>query len=429
MTFSNMINKRFKTLLYLVFAVVFFLVMRQEVVLFSDSGGYIDGDIIRSPTYPLFLDILQGVFGSYFNTATAFFQVIFGFIAVYYFITSLKKALKLHPLWLLLMALLVLSPYVYNHHVANRFLSEALSYPLYLLVVSRFFLLLAKGEKRYVWQAIPLLFLLVLTRNQFLYIVPIALLSIGWLAYSAKAYKRWLFPALALIVLPFVSSLADKTYHSIRHDAFVSTPWTGLHLLTPAMFVADKEDGTIFTSEKEKRLFDSLYSSLAKKQLNIHHLPPEDASQATAVYRENFSDIANHTIYDEGKEIVAPNETVNNKYIFLDAVTKSMAMPLIMDNFGPWLKVYLQNFVFAFGTARDVLLILILLGFGIFILLKNKSIDAKIIMLACSLLLANAAIVSIGMHTIKRFTFYNDWVVFLIIFILINSYSNRTKNI
>ncbi|MFC7358327.1 hypothetical protein ACFQO1_11560 [Jejudonia soesokkakensis] len=417
--------KRAKLFDYLLFVIVFIVVMSRNVVLFTDSPGYIDQDIIRSPIYPLFLNFTEGLSSTNFNTVTAFFQVILGLLAIHVFMNVIRKVVQLHWFCYLLLTIIVVSPYVYNHTIANRFLSEALAYPLYLVVVSRFLLLIAFYKKKYLWQGILFLFILLLTRTQFLFLVPIASIVCFYLGFSEKKIKKWILPISLLILLPFITQLADKTYHKLQHGVFISTPWTGIHLVAPAMFVADEEDRSLFTSEREKLFFSTLYASLAEKELNINHLSKENALESSAYYRENFTKIANRTIYEEGKMIVAANEPELKRFIAVENITKEMALPLITDNFKKWCKVYIQNYILGFGTARTTLLYVLILGFSLVMVYKRSNSISKILTFVMTLLLANVAIVAIGMYTIKRFTFYNDWVIFLVVFILLQQFSEK----
>ena len=114
-------------------------------------------------------------------------------------------------------------------------------------------------------------------------------------------------------------------------------------------------------------------------------------------------------------------KTNDEKLIEVDLLTKQMSIPLILDNFKPWLKLYIKNFVYAFGNAKYTLLLFIILIFSFIKALKTNDMEYKIILFISLLSIGNVALVSIGMHTLKRFTFYNDWVLFLIFFILISS--------
>jgi O-antigen ligase len=75
-----------------------------------------------------------------------------------------------------------------------------------------------------------------------------------------------------------------------------------------------------------------------------------------------------------------------------------------------------------------MLLYVIILLFGVVGMIKKEKVVYKVVSLLSILTLANVALVALGMHTIKRFTFYNDWVLFLIVFILMDAYIKQSKS-
>jgi O-antigen ligase len=222
--------------------------------------------------------------------------------------------------------------------------------------------------------------------------------------------------------------MADKAYHQIKHGYFVNTPWTGICLITPAFYVADEKDFQLYKSKKEQQFFSMIYNKLYANHLNVNNIKKGSEIDETSYYISNFSKIANRTIYDLGIESFETNLTENQKIIALDKLTKKMTLPLVLDNFKLWFKVYIKNSINAFGNARYALIYLIILIFGFVGLILKEKKNYKIITLLLLLTLGNVALVALGMHTIKRFTFYNDWVLFFIIFILMESYFKHKKS-
>jgi O-antigen ligase len=215
--------------------------------------------------------------------------------------------------------------------------------------------------------------------------------------------------------------VTDKTFHKIAHGYYVNTPWTGIHLITPAFYVADESDYKIYEDENEKEFFKIIYNKLSQKKLNIHHLDSTVQDKAT-YYIVNFSKIANETVFDQGKIFFGKNLSENEKYIAIDALTKKMTFPLIFNNLKEWSKLYIKNYINAFGNSRYCLIYFMLLILGLYGLIKFGTSNFKLVALLSLITISNSALVAIGMHTIKRFTFYNDWVIFLILFILLDTF-------
>jgi O-antigen ligase len=193
--------------------------------------------------------------------------------------------------------------------------------------------------------------------------------------------------------------------------------------------VADEQDYLLYDSEFEQQFFKSIYTQLINKNLNIHHLKEDKFNDESSFYILHFSEISNRTLYDYGKELVGPKISESEKFIALDELTKKMVLPLVLDNFGLWLKVYIKNIVNGFGNSKYLLLYVILLIFGLSGMVKKHNEVYKTVSLLLILTFGNIALVALGMHTIKRFTFYNDWVVFLVLFILMDDYVKQRKSL
>ncbi|HCY80357.1 MAG TPA: hypothetical protein DHV22_01485, partial [Xanthomarina gelatinilytica] len=140
-------------------------------------------------------------------------------------------------------------------------------------------------------------------------------------------------------------------------------------------------------------------------------------------YIANFAKIANGTIYPIGKERYENELSKDDALIKVDETTTAMSIPLIKDNFKKCLSLYIKNFSYGFENSKYVLLFVILFLFGISKINVSNINRFKAIAFVTCITISNIAIVAVGMHTLKRFTFYNDWVLFFVIFILLNSIS------
>jgi len=401
-------------------------VLNRPIEYFPDSEGYLQFNIIRSACYPLFLAFIKGVFGAHFEFALICCQIVFGLLSIYFMIHTLNRLLNINFWWLVLLTIILLIPYFYNHHVANRILSEGLAYPLYLLVVTHFSIALITYNKKNLIYVLLFLLFLIQTRWQFMFFIPIGLLILTWISYRTKMFKAsiWLF-ALFLIY-PLIMSTLDKSFHKIAHGYYLNTPWRGVLTITPAIYVADKLDYKIFEDENEKAFFKIVFDKLQQRKLTIHQLDSTTQDEYY-YYFVNFNNIAIETVLDEGKLFVSKQLSENEKYIAVNRLTKKMTYPLIFDNFIAWSKLYIQNFIHAFGNSRYCLLYFMLLFFGLYGLLKYETPSFKLVALLSLLTIANNAVVAIGVHTIKRLTFYNDWVLFIILFVLLNALFKLSK--
>ena len=424
MALFTFFDKHFKLCVSALFCVVAILVLTTPIALQPDSLGYIDIWFNRTPMYPLFVNAVEAIFGDYYKPALKVLQLLLGLASVWFFINQLREHISLQAFWYLLLTLIILVPYIYNHKIANNILTEAIAYPLYLLTTIHFLMFFFKERAKHLTYALIFLFILLLTRKQFLYFVPIGLVILFWISYKSKTFKNHITHSIVLALLPFLVSLTDSTYHKIVHNHFTNTPWTGIHLLAPAMYVADKEDIAIYTSEEEKAYFNAIYAEIEENKYN-EAAAISEGQDVISHYIANFAKIANSTIYPIGKERYEKELSENDALIKIDETTSAMALPLIKDNFKKWISLYIKNFSYGFENSKYVLLFVILFLFGISKINGSNANRFKAIAFLTCITLSNMALVAVGMHTLKRFTFYNDWVLFFVIFILLNSISTH----
>lgn len=412
-------------------AVLVILITGSKLLMLSpDSEGYLIGAIYRSPVYPLFLQLLELSFGDYRGEAIIGLQTLFGLTSSYYLIHTLKKYASIHWWSLILLFGILLVPYVSELAIGNRVLSEGVSYPLYLTSLTVLFQVFVRDKPVHSLLIIITLFVLVLTRTQFIFLVPVAVLIYGRLFYRNRTLKKSLLVGCLIFILPLLTTLADKSYHAIKHNHFVSTPWTGIHLLTPAIFTANESDIDLYKDPIERAYFKEMFTALKKVGLNVNHkIDPHELD--IDIYVKHYSDIANGTLFYKGLPLINGNsydedaKISNQEFIAIDHLTKVMTPALIWDNKVDWFKLYIMNFIHGFDSLSYLIVYLVIFIAGGIAFSKKATPVTKAILLFTGSTLANMAVISIGMHTIQRFTFYNDWVIFLIIFLLIHYLSTQ----
>lgn len=418
-------NKQRNIFIGILFLVTFIAVLRKPTNYFPDSTGYLNMMINRTPGYPIFLEFIQLIFGSNFDIALRFIQTAIGCFSVYFFIRKIRSVELLNNFYCCCLSLVLLLPFLVDMRIGNNVLSEAISYSLYLLVVGYFITFFISKNKVELYYALPILGLLLITRYQFIYLIPVAFLMILWINFKEKQWKNYRLIMVLLLCLPILTSLIDRTYHKVVHNHFVSTPWTGMNIITAPFYVSNVDDEAIFTDPLEKQFFQNTYKDLARKKLNIHHLERRVNQNKTMVYVQEFANITMGPIFKNGNAVLDQSLSEDEKYIALEKMTTSMSKPLILDNFKEWIKLYIGNLIHGFGGIKQVVLYLFILLCSFIGILKYNTKTYKSLLLVSILLISNLVLVAVGMHAIIRFTFYNDWVLFLTIFILLNSLNKK----
>ncbi|WP_420571478.1 hypothetical protein [Kordia sp.] len=412
----------------ILFLITCLSVLRKPIVYFPDSTGYLEVYLIRSAGYPMFLKLIQFIFGSYFEFGLIATQLLIGLASIYFFVKAIQKHFNIGLLLLTLLTIALLFPYYFNGRIANNVLSEALSYALYIAVITRFVNFFVKHEKKQLVLALPILFLLLTVRTQFFYLILVAILMIFWVLIKHKQWKSYRIILGLYMLLPIVTIFVDKTYHKIAHNHFVSTPWTGIHLAAPAYYVSDADDEAIFTDPEEKELFRKIHQQLVEEKLNITIPVNREVESLTSRYISNYTTVANKTIYKLSDAHFDSNLSENERFILVDSINKKMAFPLAMHNFKKWFKLYYGNVIFGFSSIEYLLLNVFILLFSLVMLFKRNDVLSRIISLLLLCSLGNVLAISIGIHAVFRYTFYNDWVIFLVVFLLLTYWGKYKKS-
>ncbi len=412
----------------ILYAIVAVLVLWQPLQLKPDSIGYIESWFNRSPIYPILISILNFIFDAHYLTALKVLQLALGLFSIHFFVSKIKKLTSLQSRWSFLLTVVLLIPYIYNHRIANFMITEALAYPLYLIISVKVLEFLKSRNFRQFWQILGLMLVLLLIRKQFLFILPVLISILLWTGYQTKNFRKIIVGIIAVLLVPIFATQLDCIYHKVKHGHYVSTPWNGIHLLAPAMYVANPEDAEIFQDEEEKQFFKDMYAIIDEQQLTLASKLAIKKNPSIQHYLSSFSTIANTTLYSEGIVRFEAKLPANEALIALNEMTIDMALPLVLHNFQKWLKVYVNNAMNGFGSAKYFLVFIILACTGLFYV-RRKTIVIYTIGLFSLFAIANVALISIGMHTLKRFVFYNDWVLYLILFLLLQQYFESTKKL
>ena len=135
-------------------------------------------DIYRSAGYPLFIALHKFLFGSKYISFLIFRQ----FVLIIYSVFNLKNKIALHlklsKRQSFFILLLLLAPVFYEIKVINVVLSEALAYPLYLLIVGNLFDFIATKHFKNIVYSCLLFLILIQVRGQFMFLVVVMLFAV-----------------------------------------------------------------------------------------------------------------------------------------------------------------------------------------------------------------------------------------------------------
>jgi hypothetical protein len=409
-----------QSLQIVLFLIVGVFVLAKGGHYMPDSYAFLDVRFNRSPFYSTFLKIFTSIFGENFEVPVILFQYAFIVFAVRKFIIKLSKAFNLNTFSQLILQGILLAPCVYWHFTGGSILSESIAYPLVLLVFRHTFKGFKDLDLKPIYKALIFLFVLSLTRGQFVIFVPIILIVCGYIIHQKRSFRSSYFALLLIIALPFLTNLTEKIYNKVVFGYYTSNAMSNVHFIASGFYLSKDSDIDLFKAEDERAYFQIINQSL--KEANMMR------SQAVAngfddyeFYDNNFSNICNHRIHELG--LAYFKDKGLNYYeqnIALNSLCGNMIFPLIKSNFSNWTKLLFKNLKTTFGTTKQMLLILVLLFYSLYMVWKETDVIYKFISLACAFMFANNLLIALVVYANKRYVFYFDWVIFAIVIILLN---------
>lgn len=206
----------------------------------------------------------------------------------------------------------------------------------------------------------------------------------------------------------------------MKHGHAVSTPWTGIQIITLPFFVSDVHDEQVFKDTQQKEYFEYIYRKLEEKKLLLSQVPK--TVKPMDFYYDNYIYICNRTLHRDGVAFFKNKSSAQEKIIANNQMTLAMTGILLKKNFAKWKKMYSENFITGFDTSKYFLLHLVILILAIYNRFQKKDIVAVFIILAILATIMNVALVAAAEAIIQRYTFYNNWILMAIVLILFQNF-------
>lgn len=416
-----------QSLVIIVYVLVGLFVILKGGYYMPDSYAFLDMSFNRSPLYSSFLKLFTSVFGSHYEIPVIIVQYGFTVFAIQRLLSKVSNIFKLNLFSVLALQGILLAPCMYLHFTASSILSEALAYPMVILVFLNTYLAFKELDFRPLYRALLWLFFLILTRGQFLVFVPIIVLTgLGVGKYKRHYKPIWRILILA-IALPFITNQTEKVYNKIIFGYYTSNAMSNVHLISSCFYNSNASNATIFTNEDAKAIFKTIYTNLEEDDL-LRSNAIANGHDDIVFFEKNFTTICNNRVHELGLAFFA-NKGYNyyEQNIALNELYGTMIFPLMKANASTAFAFYLKNFKNTFGTTKQLLLLLMLLLYGLYLLYQQPSHLNMFVVLVLLFMFFNNGIIALAVHPIKRYLFYFDWAIFAIILLLLNRIPIKTK--
>ena len=395
---------------------------------YPDSFAFIEMDINRSPVYVLFLKFFNIVFGDYFIWPLIIVQFVVLICAVHYLSKTLEKQSPLNAIEKTLLQFILLAPSIYFDYTTGAILSEALSYPIILVVFALGFKAFANLSVKPLLKSILPLYFLILTRGQFVTIIPVFITLGLYINYQNKPQNiKWL-PIILLILLPIFTSFSERLYNKSMYGYYENNSMNYVHLISADFYLSTSSAVDVFEDSDEIEYFKIVHESLENAGLTKQKADAQNKSDID-VYNRNFSKICNRRIHDLGLNYFQ-KKGLNyfEQNIALNKLCKKMFFKMLKSNFKQRISFFIKNLKIAYGTAKHLLLFMVLMVYSLIMVYKTKNNIFKFILLGSVLMLANSVLIAFVIHATKRYTFYYYWIIFAVIILIFNKLSKTIYN-
>lgn len=444
--------------LIVIFAAVFFI---GGVGIYPDTESYRQMSPIREPLYGLLLNLTVFLFGERGFFVQGLFQNALAVFAIYsvsvYIGRKYKSMLVLFASALFLCLPFIVTPLFASSKImlSNAMISEGIALSLYYLYM--LFLIKAVWEKektgKYLFTALALSLLLMLTRGQMLVTLVAWVLTALALIYGGKETIDFLkckegkktFALLGVIGAALVTfllrTLCISGCNLLVNGSFSGTTYGDVTILSNVIYVAERQDGDAIEDEVLQKLFYEIYD-IADDGNMLYKYAPEDFSAEASFYSDMHDDIKDFAIAPVLRTYVEEEEKITEymaKSIRVDELASALTKELIGENFGRWFLHFLRNVtagvIRSAAFVHPLLNIPALAGFLVLILLglycfrkKGFSPAIQILLLTAMLTAGTTAAVAMTIMCLSRYMIYNMAFIYISALLILKEIGSTLKD-
>ena len=368
--------------------------------LYPDSASYLAGAPYRPPLYPAFLDVAHLLGGRLALRLVVFLLALLGGLSLLWCVDRLRRVLALPRLAALL---LLVALAVGQLRFAGDIVSEALAAPLYLCFLTALIEAVVGGERGPLLWAVAWLVLGVLARPQLMFAWPVLLLAAGaWLSRGPPRRPGRASLALAIAGMVLCGWLAQHAANLARHGRWDGIHFTGLQLLTPAVYLADRQDLALFTDPEEHRYLATVFADLEARHLFAWSRPPRYSQ--SAFFADAYNDICHEVIEREFKPAAPAGALTIDEWAVLDRLTLGIARRLLARHPARFLGHVAGQ---AYGYEKSLALLVAGLA-ALALLFARRQPRFRALLVVVALWLSNVALVCAIEAPMARYFIYTD---------------------
>jgi len=403
---------------------VLVLRLQEGVIWGSDTTQYIEKSIIRPPGYPFLMDIFKYLFGTYEYLALVSFQLIFVLLSGFYLSHILRRKFDLHPITFILITLLLSVPLLSSSvilgihgRIANRLLTEAVSYGLFLTAMSFLVKILFTRQKLDFIIFLMLIAALTLIRTQmiFLYVIAFVLIPLYCQEHANKSHLLGLIVILLAIFL--CTDFSERLYHRFVNNYFGKVSLNASHMLVGAVYVSDKGALGLIENAKDRDVLKLTYDSLESRSLLAKQRFGIDR-RLVDLYNDNFAVILGYSLMSSFQHIYAFPKWGDEMLVQFEAFSRRVVPVLTIHYYKDVAKLMLLKFLYTLNFREGFFFATFLLFPFVKFTRELKAFALFMLLMLLINRLMMTPIIYIG----DRYLFYTDILEYVILVIMAEKY-------
>lgn len=388
---------------------LFYILYSRGFVLKDDSYGYINNSVYRTPLYPIFIDVIEKLTGASYLKNVCIAQMAFGFFAALVLCHTLIKIFGFSNWAFHAVYVAALLPFFASGGIANIIMSECLAYALFLLAAS--YLIKSVYDPGAVNFLLLCVFsaLAALTRPQFIFMYALILFFVALFMVTARDARKTAVFAFILVLTVAGANFFQRTYNYRLHGIFAGVPFTGIQIATPAVYLTDSSEISLFSDSKEVEFLAAVYQKTDRDKLSIKYSIPVNFIEYSTHYMACYNDIAWRTIHSTYREKFCRNaEMTTAEMVEFNDFTTSIATRILKARYRGFAKLFAANVLKGIGGYFYFAFLVFVFGYSLlaYVSYGSKLAGAAFFATLCNFL--NYFLIASVEPVMLRYSFYTD---------------------
>lgn len=387
----------------IVLAILLLLFSSSDPILHNDSHRYLKTTDGKFFFYPYIILMMQKLFNNL--NSVVFFQTILASLGIIFFTKTIASLFKLDVFFKILITLFLFLPIIESY---RNILTEAVCYAFSLFLVSLIIKLIYKFSIKNICLSSILIIVLLLTRQQFVFLYPLIFLLYLGLYIIKKSRKNLILLAISFLSIIFLHNslillnkyknqddIKNKTILNYNSGPFYFT-------YVDAIYVSDIEDIKLFDNQNFQKTLGAILQEMNERKALMKHY------NSRGHFSLSFNDIRFYS------DPLLKDLAINEKTTIIE-LKKEISIKLISKNYKKYIKHIFKKMYDSTWLFTFMPFFILICSFISFI--KKKSNYSLLMMFLSIFTLSNHSLVYLFGRVQPRYLIYSDFII--LIFILI----------